>query len=151
MFFIDTVFPLAAIRPICLPSPPLLDADLTGYQPFLAGWGSVSYQGASPSILQEAQIPIVSNADCQTNYRALFPQQSFDDRVLCAGTGGRDACQGDSGGPLMLPRQLAEASTFYYVLIGLVSYGYECAREGFPGVYTRVAAFIPWIQSHMVA
>lgn len=99
-------------------------------------------------MLQEAQIPIVSLAACQANYRTLFPQQTFDERVMCAGTGGRDACQGDSGGPLMLPQQMQTAGTFYYVLIGLVSYGYECAREGFPGVYTRVAAFVPWIQAH---
>lgn len=94
-------------------------------------------------------MPIISNAQCQSNYRTQFPQQTFDERTLCAGEGGRDACQGDSGGPLMLPQQLPVDGTFYYVLIGLVSYGYECARDGFPGVYTRVAAFVPWIEEHM--
>lgn len=33
------------IRPICLPlNEPLRSRDLTGYQPFIAGWGATTYQ-----------------------------------------------------------------------------------------------------------
>lgn len=82
------------IRPICLPlNEPLRSRDLTGYQPFIAGWGALSYQGPVSSILQEAQIPVVSNADCERNYRLYFPNQVFDNRVICAGYGGRDSCK----------------------------------------------------------
>ncbi|XP_037039357.1 mucin-2-like [Bradysia coprophila] len=139
------------IRPICLPlNEPLRSRDLTGYQPFIAGWGATSYQGPVSSILQEAQIPVVSNSDCERNYRIYFPNQIFDNRVICAGFGGRDSCQGDSGGPLMLPQIISTgSSSYYFVLIGLVSYGYECATDGFPGVYTRVSTFIPWIESKL--
>lgn len=51
--------------------------------------------------------------------------------------------QGDSGGPLMFPKE----TTFY--LIGIVSYGFRCAEPGFPGVYTRVTAFIDFIQKNL--
>lgn len=54
---------------------------------------------------------------------------------------------GDSGGPLMLQQDNQES--VYFVLIGIVSYGYECAKDNFPGVYTRVSSFLPWIQQHL--
>ena len=34
-------------------------------------------------------------------------------------------------------------------LCGLVSYGEGCGTGKFPGVYTRVAHFLPWIQDVM--
>jgi secreted trypsin-like serine protease len=53
-----------------------------------------------------------------------------------------DSCQGDSGGPLA--RSGADGCP---ILVGLVSYGWpRCGENGFPGVYTRVAAYAPWIR-----
>lgn len=74
------------IRPICMP---LADAirykDLTYYQPFVAGWGSTSFKGPAATILQEVQLPILPLSECEFNYRLYFPNQVFDNRVLCAG------------------------------------------------------------------
>ena len=33
-----------------------------------------------------------------------------------------------------------------WVLVGLVSWSYGCAKKGAPEVYARVSAFIPWIE-----
>lgn len=74
------------------------------------------------------------------------------DNMLCAGVkaGGRDSCYGDSGGPLVAlidgkPTQL-----------GIVSWGegpseaeIKCGHEDVYGVYSRVASFKDWIQSHL--
>lgn len=70
---------------------------------------------------------------------------------MCAGypQGGKDACQGDSGGGLVLPYLSADGTYYFYVQIGIVSYGFECARQGFPGIYTQVRTFLPWIQAHI--
>ena len=32
-----------------------------------------------------------------------------------------------------------------WILVGITSYGYGCARAAYAGVYTRIAAFESWI------
>ena len=53
-----------------------------------------------------------------------------------------DACFGDSGGPLMLFTEQQR-----WVIVGIVSYGYDCATPVYAGVYTRVTYFLDWIRS----
>jgi len=55
--------------------------------------------------------------------------------MVCAYEKKKDACQGDSGGPLAVGN----------TLVGIVSWGYACASEGLPGVYTDVPAVREWI------
>ncbi|XP_077294236.1 venom protease isoform X2 [Arctopsyche grandis] len=139
------------IWPICLPTSPELRANsFERNMPFIAGWGALSFQGPTASRLQELQIPVVTNDECKQAY-TRFKSQVIDQRVLCAGyaKGGKDACQGDSGGPLMWPSFPPERDNIYFYLIGVVSYGYKCAEAGYPGVYTRVTEFIPWIESQL--
>lgn len=139
-----------AVRPICLPlSEPIRSRNFEGYTPFVAGWGRTQEGGKSASVLQELQIPIISNAKCRELYTKIgksLSEKQFNDAVMCAGEleGGKDSCQGDSGGPLMLPQR--DGTAFFYYQVGVVSYGIGCARAEVPGVYTRVAKFIDWIQ-----
>ena len=51
-----------------------------------------------------------------------------------------DACYGDSGGGLFEYKGGLK-------LAGLVSFGIGCGRDGYPGVYTELAAYLPWVCS----
>ena len=83
-------------------------------------------------------VPLITNENCTTPH-------TVTSNMICAGylNGGRDSCYGDSGGPLMV---LSDESPVIY---GSVSFGYGCAQPNAPGVYTRVANYIDWIQSNM--
>ncbi|XP_063635821.1 venom protease-like isoform X2 [Cydia splendana] len=136
------------IQPICIPrSGDLRSRSYENYTPLIAGWGDTEFRGPSAPHLQVLQLPVVSNEFCAQAYSA-YKAQVIDQRVLCAGfkKGGKDACQGDSGGPLMQPIYNSETHTTFFYQIGVVSYGKKCAEAGFPGVYTRVTNFVPWIE-----
>ncbi|XP_076343497.1 clotting factor G beta subunit-like [Tachypleus tridentatus] len=113
----------------------------------LLGWGDLTFGGPTVQILHEATgIPLVPNSECNNSYSRLanspFPHGITSD-FLCAGlrNGGKDACQGDSGGPLMM-----EDKDGRWTAIGIVSFGHRCADPGYPGVYTRIARYLKWIE-----
>lgn len=146
-------FYLARVRQVCLP---LTEKDRTeSYDNrnfIVAGWGRLAEGGKSSNILQELQIPVLSNSVCQDRYQKqgkLISDKQFNNAVLCAGVleGGKDSCQGDSGGPLMGTKVLPDGARFFQA--GIVSYGIGCAREDVPGVYTRVQTFMDWIQEQV--
>lgn len=104
--------------------------------PFVvSGWGTTSEGGGTSQILREVTLPYVSDQDCVE----VYGQENIaNDVMICAGgEKGRDSCQGDSGGPL----------TFSGFHVGIVSWGYGCAREGFPGVYAQTDGLLDFIES----
>ena len=98
----------------------------------IVGWGDLSHGGQAPDVIQEAQVPITTDAYCADAYGSDFEADS----MVCAGypEGGVDSCQGDSGGPLLVP-----AGTGYRQA-GVTSWGEGCGWAGFPGVYARLGA-----------
>lgn len=90
-------------------------------------------------------------ADCNTTllefnkFRNLaFLQNGISDSQYCAydPDGEKDSCQGDSGGPLQIVLPKTETAK----VVGIVSFGMGCGI-GLPGVYTRVASYVDWIES----
>ncbi|CAB3254502.1 unnamed protein product [Arctia plantaginis] len=127
------------ISPICLPA---TDDLLVGENATVTGWGRLSEGGVLPSILQEVQVPIVSNERCKSMFLRAGRHEFIPDIFLCAGheKGGHDSCQGDSGGPLQV-----KGKDSRYFLAGIISWGIGCGEANLPGVCTRISKFVPWI------
>lgn len=53
--------------------------------------------------------------------------------------------QGDSGGPIQTKDHNMDSSL--HLLMGITSFEKLCGNGDFPGVYTRVAYYYPWINS----
>ncbi|XP_075931162.1 urokinase-type plasminogen activator-like [Petromyzon marinus] len=134
------------VVPVCLPE--AAEPAPPGTLCHISGWGARGYHGATTPVLQEAEVRVVDMDACNSS-------QGYDGRLtagmLCAGNwehGGPDACKGDSGGPLTCAVQAAGGEELS-VLHGIVSSGRGCGEKYWPGVYTRVSAFVTWIRSSM--
>jgi len=121
----------ATIAPACLPS---TNSDFAGVLATVSGWGTLSSGGNQPTVLNEVDVTVQSNAECNSAYGS-----GITDNMICAADAGKDSCQGDSGGPLVAQENDK------YTLIGVVSWGYGCAMPQYPGVYARVTEKMDWI------
>ena len=52
----------------------------------------------------------------------------YIENIFLFSKGGKDSCQGDSGGPM----------TYMGTHVGIVSWGYGCARPAYPGMYNSL-------------
>ncbi|XP_064142254.1 hepatocyte growth factor activator isoform X2 [Loxodonta africana] len=129
------------VQPICLPEPS--SPFPAGHKCQIAGWGHMGkdVSGYSRS-LREALVPLVADHKCSSPevYGA-----DISPNMLCAGYFDckADACQGDSGGPLA-----CEKNGVAY-LYGIISWGDGCGQLNKPGVYTRVANYVYWINDQI--
>ncbi|XP_050435719.1 vitellin-degrading protease-like [Adelges cooleyi] len=129
------------VRLACLPT--TSDVSYEGSKGTVIGWGRLGERKKSSNILQKVDVPIISNENCK---EMGYAAEKITENMICAGykEGQQDACQGDSGGPM---HRHMDSSNVLEV-IGIVSWGKGCARENYPGVYTRVANYLDWIMDH---
>lgn len=122
------------------------------YRPYsvaeINGWGKLAERGRIHDTLQQVRVPVVDAQTCRAAYRTIGGRAPHA-TAFCAGysTGGYDSCQGDSGGPVFYspPDTPAGIQSSIPQLLGIVSWGYGCARPGAFGVYTNVLHVIDWI------
>ncbi|KAJ7355075.1 hypothetical protein OS493_028296 [Desmophyllum pertusum] len=77
----------------------------------MTGFGRLASGGASPDVLQQVSVPVVTEAKCKHAYGS-----SIHDSMVCAGLdqGGKDSCQGDSGGPWCVKTAGSSSSRVWY-------------------------------------
>ena len=119
------------VQPVALPT----NCASIGTMCLTTGWGD-TLSSNDGSRLQALHLPIL---DWKNSNHSSFLYDP--DTMICAGyiEGAKDSCQGDGGGPLICNSELQ----------GIVSWGFECAKNGYPGVYTRVCKFNDWLEMTM--
>ena len=85
------------VLPACLPDN--VESTYAGQRATLTGWGFLRKGGLPPTALQEADVRVTTNAECDKAWGG----NSITSNMICAGGSGMGACGGDSGGPLVAP------------------------------------------------
>lgn len=88
--------------------------------------------------LQEVELHYVDNKKCDKGHGG---NGEVTEDMMCVTAVDKDSCVGDSGGPLLIKGETPEEDS----LVGIVSWGRECASEERPGVYARMSYFYDWI------
>ena len=128
--------PITTVQPLAL-----FDADTYAKDPSpltVIGLGNtVNSGGWDPAkVLQQVVVDYVTDAVCAEAYGSSFQANT----MVCAAAPGKDSCQGDSGGPLFFTVEGVHKQ------VGIVSWGFGCARPGFPGVYAKLSKdILSWI------
>lgn len=89
--------------------------------------------------LRQTDVKRMSYATCKQRYGSFINGMT----MLCAGdfdSKRSDSCYGDSGGPLYTLTKPPK-------LVGVVSFGADCADPYYPGVYADVAGGYKWIKN----
>nr|WBW70041.1 venom protein [Lampona murina] len=130
------------VNGICLPE---RDEDPTGSATVI-GWGltNSNLHGEDDiysDILKAAEVSLIDTDTCGE----FYSEDEFDislvksETMICAAEENAYACFGDNGGPLFqIKRGVA-------TLIGIVSKEIACGYH--PGIYTKVSAYLDWIET----
>lgn len=130
------------VQPACLPS---RDAPV-GTSCYITGWGKTRHPGSMTSVLQQAQLSVVSNSVCERYNKKEIPIP-ITSAMVCAGDAGltqKSGCHGDSGGPFVCN------IGGRWEIHGAVSHGSrECKSTSTYTVFARVNYFKSWIKNNM--
>ncbi|XP_066998945.1 venom protease [Anabrus simplex] len=131
----------SSIKPACLPQSNAV--NYTNSVGIVTGWGRIEERKPTSNMLRKVAVPIISMDRCR---RAGYPRHRITENMICAGypQGKQDACQGDSGGPMHIDTEKGGLE-----VIGIVSWGRGCARPNFPGIYTRIANYLDWVEDRV--
>ncbi|XP_041946115.1 elastase-1-like [Alosa sapidissima] len=128
---------------VLLGSLPTPDEVLPHEHPcYITGWGLTATGGDISPVLKQALLPAIDHETCSSD---SWWSSVVQDTMVCAGGGSDSGCNGDSGGPLNCK---VEGK---YVVHGVASFvsSSGCNTEMKPTVFTRVSAYLGWMEEIM--
>lgn len=104
----------------------------------VAGFGSISQRGAHPGHIRAVNLTLYEGSVGCSEIIAFNEKSN-----ICAGSldGIKGFCYGDSGSPLIVKKGDKA------VVLGICSYGDDCANPGRAGALVKVSNFLDWIHS----
>ncbi|KAG1687735.1 hypothetical protein DVH05_004604 [Phytophthora capsici] len=124
----------STFQPVALAS--VDDSDVyDGREAAKMGWDDTGGDGTVAFELMRQDVQLMSNAKC-------MKETNVDESMLCSsGSANETSCTGDYGGPVVVERPNGD------VLVGVVSWGGDCGKPGYPSIYSRVSNARTWIDS----
>ncbi|XP_049538254.1 uncharacterized protein LOC125952677 [Anopheles darlingi] len=112
------------------------------------GWGATGFAEKSTPILLKVSLGVIKTEECNKYYKVgdRGLKQGLTNYHLCAGDVKMDTCPGDSGGPLQM--KLLHNGKMTPFVVAVTSFGSICGQS-IPGVYMKVAHYIPWISAEL--
>ncbi|XP_040889558.1 elastase-1-like [Toxotes jaculatrix] len=109
---------------------------------YITGYGRISTGGSMSARMRQAYLPVVDHQTCTSSG---WWGSTVKTTMICAGGGAQSGCNGDFGGPLS-----CKVNNHWYVH-GIASFvsGMGCNAPQKPTVFTRVSAYITWMNSVM--
>jgi len=120
----------------------------TGVRCWVAGWGKDGVDGQFQVIQNRVDVPLMDHNTCQRKMQQALGRDAgrgftLSSSEICAGgEEGKDACDGDGGAPLV-----CQSKDNRWHVVGLVTWGVDCARKGVPGIYANVYNMLDFIMS----
>jgi secreted trypsin-like serine protease len=105
-----------------------------------SGWGKTSRFAPTAIDLMYTRNPKISNEACSQQWGFLIKDSQLCVRSVSSPHHG--GCNGDSGGPLVATTQGVTR------VVGLVSFGSSACDGAAPDAFTKVSAFVSWINTH---
>jgi len=126
--------------PACLPSS--ANTSYVGETATVVGWGKTSGggSGSSSRYLQELNVNVISQEECQTQWSWGNGRVEVGGPKMCFRADGAP-CHGDSGGGMFFRNDEGRQD-----IIGVCSYGTADCLNWAPEIYSKVNYVLPWIK-----
>ncbi|XP_023262108.1 elastase-1-like [Seriola lalandi dorsalis] len=128
------------VRPVSLP--PFGEILPHNNYCYITGYGRISTGGSMSARMRQAYLPSVDHQTCTSSG---WWGSTVKTTMICAGGGAQSGCNGDFGGPLSC---IVNSNWYVHGIASFVS-GMGCNTPQKPTVFTRVSAYITWINSVM--